>query len=580
METNYKNFFEEQLINEAFIYYNNDVKQLLRNIDDNISKELLKIEFQDNKSDMTFFSISDRPGYIGFVHFKNISKRLEDKLNSLNISKDIIQQIIQNVERGILQDNAISIINQVAYSDMTRNNIKIGRLINILFPNKFTAKQIEEFTNKLKSIGTVSNLIETVSGVDIKFWYNFSNYSSNKGTLGSSCMRHKECSHYFDIYIKNPEVCKLLILKDLDKIIGRALLWKLHDCEYEYMMDRIYSDNDVTTQHFKEYAKKHNYIYRRCGIESYSHFETPTGIKELKLQVKLKEWNFDYYPYMDTFKKLNTITGILYNNSDKQKNHILMVRTDGEYLTNTVYSSYYDSDIEADDAVYSDYLDTYIYSVESIIVNLGKYFNRGYYPEDHEDIVYDRFIGEYINIEDSYYSNFYNDYIYKEDLIDVVTKVYYSNSKHINITKHILSNRDRKILLNPIKLHSYEYLLNIGENHLVFYNDIIENNYFIDLKIKIYNTQVGKYSKVDCNILDIEFNVNDFYYTDTISYNYGLKDKENIIKRCKNKIKQIKNILGNKTPLLKFEDDDIYKMDLNDRLDLYNKRNIELIEWI
>ena len=60
------------------------------------------------------------------------------------------------------------------------------------------------------------------------------------------CLIRIRCQKYLDIYVMNPEVCRLLILKDEeneDKIRARALVWKLDDDSF--FMDRIY----YTEQH-------------------------------------------------------------------------------------------------------------------------------------------------------------------------------------------------------------------------------------------------------------------------------------------------------------------------------------------
>ena len=56
-------------------------------------------------------------------------------------------------------------------------------------------------------------------------------------------MKYYRCKDYFNIYIENPDVCQLLIFTDPnDKLLGRALLWKLEDGSN--YMDRIYTNRD------------------------------------------------------------------------------------------------------------------------------------------------------------------------------------------------------------------------------------------------------------------------------------------------------------------------------------------------
>ena len=68
--------------------------------------------------------------------------------------------------------------------------------------------------------------------------------------------------------MQSPEVCTLVIYKsddDTDKILGRALLWKLRDGKR--FMDRIYTANDSDVQLFKDYAKENGWYTKRGNAE-------------------------------------------------------------------------------------------------------------------------------------------------------------------------------------------------------------------------------------------------------------------------------------------------------------------------
>ena len=100
---------------------------------------------------------------------------------------------------------------------------------------------------------------ETITGDDIAYWYNYSNYKERSGTLGSSCMSNVE-DYYFDIYTSNPDTCSLVILKsqeDDSKIVGRALLWTL--TSGKKFMDRIYTIKDSDVQLFRDWAKENGW---------------------------------------------------------------------------------------------------------------------------------------------------------------------------------------------------------------------------------------------------------------------------------------------------------------------------------
>jgi hypothetical protein len=100
-------------------------------------------------------------------------------------------------------------------------------------------------------------------------------------------MRHKSCQGFFSIYIDNPDVCKLLILKDVsgEKINGRALLWT--DVDGNKWMDRVYCIKDSYMNLFNKWATDNGY---------------PDIHKSKKLcKVKVKNKDYGSYPYMDTF---------------------------------------------------------------------------------------------------------------------------------------------------------------------------------------------------------------------------------------------------------------------------------------
>lgn len=182
--------------------------------------------------------------------------------------------------------------------------VRIGRFINKFLSaikQNFTAKEIEDFVNQYQTVinfrKNAFNNFKIVEGEEIRKWYNIENYLNDKGQLGSSCMRHKGCVKFFDIYCQNPDVCKLLIFTENDKLLGRALLWKLDDDSH--FMDRIYTNKDNHIILFETWAKENKY----------STYKNKTG--QLKVLVEAKE--YDFYPYLDTFQYYASDEGILSN---------------------------------------------------------------------------------------------------------------------------------------------------------------------------------------------------------------------------------------------------------------------------
>lgn len=123
---------------------------------------------------------------------------------------------------------------------------------------------------RFKSVQTGENeRIYVVSGDEIAYWYDHNNYLRNVGTLGSSCMSKGDKS-WFDIYVKNPEVCNMLVVTDLDsdgveKLKGRALIWYLTNVyeyidsdfkEFDTFLDRQYSIDPSIVEKMCDYANR------------------------------------------------------------------------------------------------------------------------------------------------------------------------------------------------------------------------------------------------------------------------------------------------------------------------------------
>jgi hypothetical protein len=251
-------------------------------------------------------------------------------------TKDVIGQGVYNNEKLRYIDNRQKLV-----WSKNRQDVKIGKGIKALLDitdYKFTAQELEQFVNQFKA--TIDKLndkfsyFETVEGDDIGHWYNRENYYESKGTLGSSCMASVP-KRYFSIYMENPDVCKLLILKskeDSSKIIGRSLLWTL--INGEKYLDRIYTVNDSDVQLFKDYAKENDwYVKYYNGSSGDPYVINPkTGEKDtLETKVKIKKGEYDGYPYLDTFKYWHPDTGIM--STEKSDGDYTLESTGGDYIS-------------------------------------------------------------------------------------------------------------------------------------------------------------------------------------------------------------------------------------------------------
>lgn len=371
---NYDEFILESIILESNIYYSDNFIEILKNTDDYISKELLGLTYKDIDVPFNFFDANYKKNDTVLFYpdnkikktiktnsysFYHSSGAFEDlmsfyfKKKGLNISNferlfpdteieiiekiptdiiskiysnpDIILFLVKKVSNGklaVCTKNGISF--DVDYNSIKPSEMKIGRLVNTVLKKssiKVSDKDIEQFVNKWKSFIDFSNNkysnFELVKGEDIRYWYYEEKYDGYGGSLNGSCMKYKKCQSFFDLYVENPDVCQLLILKshNEDRILGRALVWKLRDGDT--FMDRIYTSNDSDIDLFKKYAKEKGWLYK-----SSQDFNEDTAIvltdgeeKHLTLNVDLKNSYFDSYPYMDTLKFLNYNKNTLTNSA-------------------------------------------------------------------------------------------------------------------------------------------------------------------------------------------------------------------------------------------------------------------------
>lgn len=147
----------------------------------------------------------------------------------------------------------------------------------------FTDLEIETIYNKFTGILNGDSFkLEFLTGDDIGIGYTSTNYAKQTGTLVKSCMSNK--LDYLDIYRKNKN-CSLAVLKHTDLISARCLIWKANGIKY---FDRIYHTADWIEQ-----------AMRKKLLDS-GHREI-FGIDEL-VEINLESNEFDYYPYIDTFR--------------------------------------------------------------------------------------------------------------------------------------------------------------------------------------------------------------------------------------------------------------------------------------
>ena len=574
MISRYNTFLGERLfesaVNESMIYYTKEFKDALYKlaVKNKIAKDLVDVEYTDVKPDMTFIGMSDKEGYFSFTQIKkavnSLKKSTEEFAKTHGVGLDTLTKIYTNIENGKTSQSDVNhLYNDAPWNlkDKARSDAKIAKLVNQIFPDKYTNKEVEEFTNQFKKVGDTTSEFALVEGEDIRTWYNEDKYEFTTGELGNSCMRYRRCASYLDIYVENPEVCRLLILKseDGEEIRGRVLIWKIADIDIEnveYYMDRIYAIDDATKLMFQEYADKQGWLKRLTSNYGDSRdFKLGDDIhKEVEAKIQLKKWKYDYYPYMDTFKRLKKSDGILINDDDDDnQGYYIMTHTDGTYDdTSGKWSNWFDERIPESNAIWSEPLRDWIYNEDIVEVEVGSSRYIGFYPEDYDEIIEDCVTKNWIHRNDSTYSEWYDDRFLAEDAISAITWIDDdADLKDCSTSVETLSDQDKN-LVDISDLECGEYMSKFDHDTDYVAGDILSKStltgkyYFNDHGVKVFKTEKGNFSSEDCQALGLKTNEKNFYWTDRFAYNYKMDaaTKQNILKALKEKINQIENMEG------------------------------------
>ena len=262
--------------------------------------------------------------------------------------------------------------------------IKPGAFVRKIFKN-ISDKDVELFASLYKSQQVQNDFeFKIVRGGNISDYYDQDSYASTRSSLGASCMRYEECQKYFDIYTQNQDVISMLVLVNKQgDLIGRSLLWESTDTK---VMDRIYTINDDLFCHsFKSWAKENGYIYKveQKWNNTFGFFVDGIATQKM-ISFKLENVDFEYYPYLDTFKFLSRSKKTIYNYIPTDVDDIVTITSaDGcayssDYLSldvktklyhqrcDTIYLPYLNGRVFGDDVHYSQSNDCYIHYHDSL----------------------------------------------------------------------------------------------------------------------------------------------------------------------------------------------------------------------
>ena len=454
MIKNYSSFKQDfdfdSFINESMVYLSPTFRNSISKIDSSITQKLLDLQGVDIKDDISFIDLSDVEGMFSFKTMKNFKKAIEPTLQAIQKWGSPLASAYQGIGGNFEISNKI--VDTLFKEDdpsiiQSRNPYKIGRFINSVFPGEFSNKEVEDFTNKYKAIQLgAKERFEVVEGDEIAHWYNSQNYFELKSSLGSSCMKYAPAS-YFEIYTKNPEVCKLVCLIKEDKLVGRALLWKPtsmrkvrrdytkpdEPVSFEWFMDRQYTTSDAYVEMFRKYADEMGWAYKTTNsIGSVTGVTLKGATFICDMQIRLKKDTYRQFPYMDTFKKYDPNNYTLFNEEDDSEEGFYMLTSTGGGYEETgrsdddddyVWSEYHGENIDRDDAVWSDSYDSYLHIDDAIEVTSGSRRYRDWYPSDASELRWDGWNEEYIHEDDAIYSEEYDYYLLESEAVSVVNGI-------------------------------------------------------------------------------------------------------------------------------------------------------------
>ena len=395
--SNYEDFIFEAVVKKTMrLHYSDEFRKLIERVSkkNKYAKFLLSAEDSNQVDDIyTLIDVTDKNDTISFIQVNRILRAEPDTKTYSNSEVYFLPRSITNNKSN-------------EFWHKGRTEIGVGRwlrrIVTDVHKSSITDSELEQFVNQYKAtFDGEDTSFEIVKGEEIRKWYLESNYEIVRGQLGNSCMRYRSCQDYLDIYVKNPEVCQLLILKSSDnpeKIIGRSLLWQLEDGSK--FQDRIYTINDSDRELFDEWADNNKY-------KTYDdYYDT--------MRVQLGNHQYSQYPYMDTFVCYNPTTKILCSDESLWPDHgyYQLQDTGGGFRSdNVVYSNWSDEYINREDAVYCDNAKSWLDKDDARYL---EYKDEWAAPND--DICWSEYHGEYFFSDDTVYSEMLGDNLYPDNV--------------------------------------------------------------------------------------------------------------------------------------------------------------------
>lgn len=246
-----------------------------------------------------------------FINYIGVSEQDMTKISYL--SNDRIEKINKQFSPEAGYSSLMT--ERALWASPIRFHARPGSVISKMFKN-IPPKEVEKFSNLYRAnVNKPKFTFKVVSGESIRRYYHYETYGGEgRGTLGNSCMKHEGCQKYLNLYTEHPSLVSMLCMfNDEGLLTGRALLWNWDSYK---IMDRIYTICDEELAfYFKKWATDNGYLYKsEQNWFNTLQFESLNNKKqELKLDIKLTNIDYRYYPYVDTFKWLNMESGTIHN---------------------------------------------------------------------------------------------------------------------------------------------------------------------------------------------------------------------------------------------------------------------------
>ena len=442
--------FEEYLKLDAPLYYSQSLKDTLAalaNKGDKVARFLYYAEqSSENQSDITFVDLGTGNDKVSFIQVNRVLRMIDKDLgdaeskNQGQLKGQLPQDYLDKMYR--FKNNT----NSSVWKDQ-RTELQVGRFATKIIQKtkdtnakSLTQNDINAFVDNFKAYRdfqtTKKDKFEVVQGEEIRKWYDEDTYEDAAYHLNNSCMRYDRCQRYLNIYTENPNQVTMVIMKGMDpnKIIGRALIWKLDNGEI--YLDRPYANNDEDVNLFKQWG-------RDKGYSVYSDYKNK--------EVTLDKSDFSSYPYMDTFKYLDRGRNLLSTDSsefdDGNEDWIKLESTGGGYdeAQSGIYSEYLGEYIDEEYAVWVEDLQSYIHGDDAYYLEY-----KDQYVSQGANVVHSEYDSQYYLEEDTVHSEYLNDYIYDRDAMEV----YYSSEDQTWVPDNFMTRglADEYFIENKVKI--------------------------------------------------------------------------------------------------------------------------------